>query len=52
MLIMVSLALPGMTEPVQPGEPPRPVDDQDSDSPRSMWLAYREDGRSRDLHLP
>jgi hypothetical protein len=52
MMIIVGLALPGIGQPAPPGEPPMPVDDQDSDSPRSWWLATREDGRSRGLHLP
>ena len=51
MLIMAGLALPGCDLLVPPGEPPRPVDDPDSDSPRCQWLAHREEGRSRGLHL-
>jgi hypothetical protein len=52
MRIMVGLALPGLGQPVPPGEPPMLVDDQDSDLPRSTWLAIREEGRSGKLHLP
>ena len=52
MMIIVGLALPGIGQPAPPGEPPMPVDDLDSDSPRGMWLAIREEGRSRGLHLP
>ena len=51
MTIMAGLALPGCDLLVPPGEPPRPVDDRGSDAPRCWWLATREDGKSRDLHL-